>query len=70
MTSSNGNIFRVTGQAGDLRLHYAHYDITVMQQIYRSPVFSSHKEPVMRKAFPRHDVVIRILAAQSYSQSW
>ena len=34
-TSSNGNIFRVTGHLwgefiGDLRRHLAHYDVTVM----------------------------------------
>ena len=30
MTSSNGNIFRDTREAGDLRRYRAHYDVTVM----------------------------------------
>ena len=48
MTSSNGHIFRVTGplcggftemnnrDAGDLRRHWAHYDVTVMINLRRS----------------------------------
>ena len=54
MTSSNGNIFRVTGplcgefannrEAGDLRRHLGHYDVNVMGETNTISKRSKHLE--------------------------